>query len=134
MQVFNANTLWRNELIGQSAFSVSRIHKSLTPVHQMYNEWVVITRPEYPNICSGFLLLSITVLGPGDSPPVHRLEDSYLNNHEFDESLIIGLPTIERRPYQMHVKIFRAEHLPKMDFATGSSDPFFVVKFNGMQL
>lgn len=60
IQVYNANTFERNDLIGQYTFSVSRVHRtkqdafdeSLFP-HQVYQKWVVLTNPADPQTAEG---------------------------------------------------------------------------------
>ena len=73
IQVFNANTFTRNDLIGQYSFALSRVHRTRRDVfdeslfnHQVYRKWVVLTHPKKPQIAEGLVMLSVTVLKPGE--------------------------------------------------------------------
>jgi len=57
VEVFTANTFSRNELVGQFAFSMSKVRNQ--PTHEFYQTWVVLMNPAYPGagqVCSSFSL------------------------------------------------------------------------------
>lgn len=139
IECIDANTFFRNELIGRHTFSLKSIRNQTSPQHQIYKKWIVLLNPKFPNEGQGYLQTTITVLGPGDIPPSHVHETEIItspptltNQPTFGEKRnIIGEPIIEkRRGYNFSIKIFRGENLPGFDLA-GLMDPFVVVKFNG---
>ena len=74
VSVFDADAFTRNDLIGSCAFDLQSIY--YRKQHEIYRQWIVLTDNDNPldSGPQGFLELSITVLGPGDKPPVHDLE------------------------------------------------------------
>jgi len=136
IDVFTANTFTRNELIGQFAFSMSKVRNQAT--HEFYQHWVVLMNPAYPGAGQGFLRVSVTVLGPGDVPPSHSHSEIVEDYTSFEalrqatrfgaeQRNIVGAPpTAKRRGYNFQVKVFRAEQLEV------EADTFVAVKFNGV--
>ena len=129
LQVFDANIIMRNTLIGQFSFGIQKVWSQPKPTaHQFYKKWVILTDPEDAYEQMGFILTSVTVLGPGDSPPTH-------GPNEFIEPEVLRAPlglTNTRRGYNMMVKIYRGEEIASDDGSEGGSDPFLSVKFNGI--
>mmetsp|Transcript_19366 Transcript_19366/g.41833 ORF Transcript_19366/g.41833 Transcript_19366/m.41833 type:complete len:1136 (-) Transcript_19366:2569-5976(-) len=136
LQVFDANTFLRNELIGQFSFGLSQVRNQPAPHrHQIYRRWLVLTDPEEPLEEQGYLQVSVTILGPGDVPPAHNRQDDYSvggRTTSMREEKILRNPQVKRRGYNFSVKVFRAEGLPITDTWNKSCDPFVVVKFNGV--
>lgn len=138
IECYNANTFFKNELMGRYTYSLVTVRNQKDPPHQFYRQWVALHTPEASNAPQGFLLASVTVLGPGDTPPTHPHEaekitaPSSVNIDRGERRNIIGTPDVgPRRGYNFAIKVYRAEHLPGLDMG-GSLDPFIVVKFNGM--
>ena len=48
IDVYDANTLFRNKLIGRYAFGLSKIHKQKEVSHQMKDKWTILVDPEQP--------------------------------------------------------------------------------------
>lgn len=140
VQVFNANTFTRNSLIGQYSFGLARVHRTKRDAydismhnHQIYRKWVVISDPKKPQLSQGFVRLTVMVLRPGDQPPSHNTD----YEEKFAEPGSKGFqplmpPRVKRRGYLLTMKAYRGEALPQMDFVSGKSDPFIVIKFNGV--
>ena len=158
MQVFNANTWRRNELIGQYAFSLARVnavekdeYNDVFHEHQLRRQWVALTNPDDPTIGQGFVLATVTVLRAGDRPPSFASDADGLGgggeNNRSDnpvsastaggldparlERQLLRPPTLRRRGYNLTVNIWRAEHFPDL---SGPPTTFIVVKFNGMTM
>ena len=129
VQVFDANVIMRNELIGQFSFGFQKVWSQPKPTeHQYYRKWVILTDPEDAFEQMGYLLCSVTVLGPGDKPPTHI-------EGELPEAEVLRPPPgigTHRRGYNMMVKIYRGEEVPAVDGGAGTSDPFVSFKFNGI--
>eukprot|EP00939_MAST-03C_sp_MAST-3C-sp1_P000430 g430.t1 len=140
VQVFNANTFSRNDLIGQYAFQLSRIHQMKRDHfdaslfnHELYRKWVVLSNPAKPQLQQGFALLSVRVLKSGDSPPTHSSDYGNLYTAENAKGFNpLVPPTIKRTSYSLTLRIYRGQDVPVMDYFANSSDPFIVVKFNGI--
>ena len=140
VQIFNANTFSRNELIGQYAFQLSRIHEMkrdhFDPSlfnHELYRKWVVLSNPAKPQLQQGFLMLSVRVLKPGDSPPTHSADYGQLYAPENSKGFKpLVPPTIKRTSYSLNIRLYRGQNVPVMDYFAKSSDPFVVIKFNGI--
>eukprot|EP00499_Haloplacidia_sp_CaronLabIsolate_P010402 CAMPEP_0196772422 /NCGR_PEP_ID=MMETSP1104-20130614/2224_1 /TAXON_ID=33652 /ORGANISM="Cafeteria sp., Strain Caron Lab Isolate" /LENGTH=856 /DNA_ID=CAMNT_0042142557 /DNA_START=126 /DNA_END=2693 /DNA_ORIENTATION=+ len=130
VQVFEANTFWRNELIGQYTFGFAKVNRQKEHRHQFFRTWVVLTDPNNPAEEQGFVRCTATVLGPGDKPPSH--ESTLVQRDDEEGELILRPPTVRRRGYNLNIKLYRAEGLPDMDPVSGSADPFVSIKFNGM--
>ena len=70
VQVFNANVIFRNELIGQYSYGFKKVWSQPEPSqHQIHRRWVVLINPDDPEDEQGYMLATVTVLGPGDIPP-----------------------------------------------------------------
>ncbi len=126
IEVYDANTLFRNRLIGTYTFGIQKVSNQREIPHQIRNRWVYLINPESPSENVGSLVSTVTVLGPNDIPPA-----SIWSEESALDSMVLDDPEIERRPNQMTIYIHRGEHIPRTDFANNSTDPFVVVKFNG---
>lgn len=124
IQVYNANTFTRNHLIGQYTFSLARIHSAKRDVfdqslhdHQLYRKWVVLTNPKKPQLEQGFLMMSCTVLKPGDVPPTHLSDYGHLYSKEGSKGFSpLSAPKVKRTSYNLKLKVYRGQHIPIMDF------------------
>jgi hypothetical protein len=129
IQVFDANIIMKNELIGQFSFGIQKVWSQPKPTaHQFYKKWIILTDPQDAYEQMGFVLCSVTVLGPGDAPPTHGSE-------EFLEPEVLRSPSglgNTRRGYNMIVKAYRGEEIASDDGSEGGCDPFLSVKFNGI--
>jgi Ca2+-dependent lipid-binding protein len=130
IQVFNANVIFRNELIGQYSYGFKKVWSQPDPSqHQICRRWVVLINPDDPDTEQGYMLATVTVLGPGDTPP--RPKDI-----EEETAEVIRAPTQigkQRRGYNILFRIFRGEHMLKTNFR-GGCDGFISVKFNGISM
>jgi hypothetical protein len=133
IQVYDANIIFRNELLGQFAFQISKVREQQT--HQFYRTWVVLAHPDAPGSPRGFLKCTVTVLGKGDAPPSHRATlvteptlETLRAASKFgaEAKALVTAPQTRRRGYNFIVKVLRAEHLVK------ECDSFLVVRFNGV--
>jgi len=119
VQIFNANTFSRNELIGQYAFQLSRIHEMkrdhFDPSlfnHELYRKWVVLSNPAKPQLQQGFLMLSVRVLKPGDSPPTHSTDYGQLYAPENSKGFKpLVPPTIKRTSYSLNIRLYRGQNV-----------------------
>ncbi len=78
------------------------------------------------------MLCSVTVLGPGDQPPSRSLDERKKDESADDGQLVLTAPAgLKRRGYNLNVRVYRGEDLPKMDYY-GTCDSFVALKFNGV--
>lgn len=77
--------------------------------------------------------VSVTVLHPGEEAKSHEGEDE--DEEQVSEnnlqSMVLLPPSIQTQDWEMEAKIYKAEHLPKMD-TLGSVNPFVKVSFAGV--
>ena len=153
IQVFDANVWRRNVLIGQYAFSLSKInaiekdeYDDAYHDHQLRRQWVALSNPDDPTIGQGFVLATVTVLKAGDVPPsFSSAEDSVAGTSVAGQSdassldpaklerQLLRAPALRRRGYNLTANVWRAEYLPDN---AGKSPPssFVVIKFNGITM
>ena len=130
IQVFNANVVFRNELLGQYSYGIKKVWSQPDPFqHQISTRWVVLIDPESPEVEQGYLLATVTVLGPGDQPPA-------VNSRNYaEEPEVLRAPTQigqSRRGYNLLFRIFRGENILKVQ--RDGCDGFISVKFNGVSM
>jgi hypothetical protein len=129
IQIFNANVIFRNELIGQYSYGFKKVWSQPDPhKHQIHKRWVVLINPDRPEIEQGYMLATITVLGPGDQPPSMKIED-------VTDPEVIRPPTSSiqnRRGYNLLFRIYRGEDALKVQ--RDGVDGFISVKFNGLSM
>ena len=129
VQVFNANVIFRNELIGQYSYGFKKVWSQPEPSqHQIHRRWVVLINPDDPEDEQGYMLATVTVLGPGDIPP--RPKDA-----EDETSEVLRAPIQigkQRRGYNILFRIFRGENMLKVQ--RDGCDGFISVKFNGVSM
>ncbi|GBG34114.1 Synaptotagmin-1 [Hondaea fermentalgiana] len=139
LQVFDANVIFANELIGQFSFGLAKVRNQPPPHrHQVYRRWLMLTDPKNPLEEQGYLQVSVTVLGPGDVPPAHSRQEDYAglvatpHQQTGDAERVLRNPDVRRRGYNFSIKVFRGEDLAVTDPWNNASDPFVVVRFNGL--
>ena len=135
IQLFDANTIVRNELIGQYSYGIEKVWSQKKPRHQFFKRWVTLVSSEDPDMPQGYVLATITVLGPGDSPPHHQPDEEEAAN----VVSIMKTPTIKnRRGYNLAFKVYRGEYIMKHRLQDQGgldampTDAFVSVRFNGL--
>eukprot|EP00004_Rigifila_ramosa_P005707 TRINITY_DN16378_c0_g1_i1.p1 TRINITY_DN16378_c0_g1~~TRINITY_DN16378_c0_g1_i1.p1 ORF type:complete len:1467 (-),score=375.36 TRINITY_DN16378_c0_g1_i1:84-3968(-) len=126
VNVYDANTLGRNELIGNYEFGLGYIYRLKN--HELFRQWIALTdTTDKHEGCQGFLKLSISVMGPGDEQVIHSEDDV----RAADGSEVILLPPkVQQEGHLLMVECHSAEGLPKVD-TTGSVDPFIRISYAG---
>ena len=135
IQLFDANTIVRNELIGQYSYGIEKVWSQTKPRHQFFKRWVTLVSSEDPDMPQGYILATITVLGPGDSPPHHQPDEEEAAH----DVSIMKTPTIKnRRGYNLAFKVYRGENILKHRLQDQGgldalpTDAFVSVRFNGL--
>eukprot|EP01091_Cochliopodium_minus_P016955 TRINITY_DN6513_c0_g1_i1.p1 TRINITY_DN6513_c0_g1~~TRINITY_DN6513_c0_g1_i1.p1 ORF type:complete len:1344 (+),score=430.13 TRINITY_DN6513_c0_g1_i1:61-4092(+) len=134
ISVFDANTFFRNELIGLYEFDVSSVYGRKD--HEVYRKWLGLTDSDNHTGLQGFLQVSVTCLKPGDDAPLH--EEEYDDDEGDSESqdlnsLVLLPPKITLTGYNLIVRIYKAEQLSKMDRVRNTSS-YIGVRFAGNRL
>ncbi|OQR80945.1 myoferlin-like protein [Achlya hypogyna] len=100
--------------------------------HEMYRQWVALVKSagDSEQGIQGYLLLSIAVLGPGDTIPIH---DPATDIKE-DSEMVLMPPRVAQTLHFLVVTVHRAEALPNMDkgvLSAGGIDAYVRVAFAG---
>lgn len=130
-ELWSKNNYLGNDLIGIYSVGLHTLYRNAN--HEFFNCWLTLTSPENPLEAQGYLLVNCFIIGPGDRPPAHSLNDNVNQDvEEEDEEInidamtfeelkayqekkegiqILGKPSIARKTFQLSVYIFKAEHL-----------------------
>jgi hypothetical protein len=139
-EVYSKNRFLGNELIGKYSIGLSTLYKDAN--HEYFNVWLTLASPDDPDESQGYLLVDCFVIGSGDKPPVHSLndktnqdvadedEDVNIDTMKFDELkayqdkkqgiIILGKPSVARKSFQLSVYVFKAENLVDFGSMVGS--------------
>jgi C2 domain len=134
-QVFDANTIRRDELIGGSAVDLQTVYAA--DHHELYKSWVALTDDsgEHQGV-QGYLCFSATVVPDGeDMPPPHADDDDDdidIDNVDLAD-LVLNAPNIQLQQFAISAKIYRGDGIPAMD-RNGKADPFIQVKIGGTRV
>lgn len=133
IDVFDANTIRRNVLIGSASVDLKRVYYE--PGHEMYKKWVaLVDKTGETEGLQGFLQFSCAVVVQGEPLPPPRSEDDEDDNLDLDnldlQSLVLSGPDISVEEYYIFAKIYHADNLPQTD-KNGLADPFLEVKCSG---
>ena len=80
--------------------------------HELYRKWVVLSNPAKPQLQQGFLMLSVRVLKPGDSPPTHSTDYGQLYAPENSKGFKpLVPPTIKRTSYSLNIRLYRGQNV-----------------------
>eukprot|EP01083_Nonionella_stella_P268466 907578_1 len=157
IEVFDADIISRNDLIGTFEFDLSWIYYKKN--HEIYNQWIALANMEEEEEedaddeskedgidgIEGYLKLSITILGTGDEQYIHDEEEELAKEDKLESGMILISPGIEQTPHLLTIKIYEARYLTKTDDdtildkmmkRTGAKnlDPFFYVEYAGVRL
>ena len=154
VQVYDADIITRNDLIGAFEFDLAWIY--YRKHHECYNQWVGLTNTEETEEdeeeesegiegIEGYLKLSITILATGDEQYIHDEEAEAAKEDQLEAGMILISPGIEQTPHLLTIKIYEARALTKTDDDTIFSkiagnvgdqnlDPFFYVEYAGVRL
>eukprot|EP01129_Flabellula_baltica_P015819 TRINITY_DN818_c0_g1_i2.p1 TRINITY_DN818_c0_g1~~TRINITY_DN818_c0_g1_i2.p1 ORF type:complete len:1117 (-),score=284.37 TRINITY_DN818_c0_g1_i2:362-3712(-) len=134
ISVYDANTLFRDEIIGSFELDLAWIHEQ--EGHEVYGQWVALMDPkgEHQGV-QGYLKISCIVLGEGDEPADHEPDDEWQDDPTGDtlQSMVLVPPQIPLENYQLSVKVYRADQLIGMDL-DGNCDPYVVASFAGSRV
>jgi hypothetical protein len=114
--------------IGSFSFDLMSIY--YRDDHEQFRQWIAIVDhinpKKYPGI-QGYILASITVLGPGDTQKIREKDADYPSED------VLMPPAGELVSRQLNVMVGKCEGLPKMDdIGFGSNvQPYVLVEFAG---
>ncbi|KAK3243143.1 hypothetical protein CYMTET_47189 [Cymbomonas tetramitiformis] len=125
-QVFDYKRFTRDLIIGSVDVDLESVYN--LPNHEMWRTWLTLLDPTSRRKGpQGNLLVSVTVLGPGDRPVGHKEEEEEEKeeNAEKQQTAInsaaeLDISTLQPESvklelYQFKLKLFNARHLPRMD-------------------
>ena len=120
-----------NNLIGHFTVDMSFIYK-MNKDHELYRMWIAVTDPnDETSTITGYIKITINVLGPGDKPPVH---DPTKDLKKLDDNGVSKLFTPGRVKMTGHIikfNIYRAEHLAPLDLISNALDSYVKIAFAG---
>ena len=125
-------SILRNEVIGVYSFGIPYVF--LQERHCIQHQWVALSNPEgfkYADV-NGYVKLSLSVQGPGsDQVPLN--EDPDAGQDKLDSKMILMPPQIKTTYYQINMRFYKAEKLPKMD-SMGTIDGYVKLDYLGKTL
>jgi len=128
IEVFDANKIRSNVLIGSFEFDLSRVYYEKH--HELYKQWVALTDVTGDNEgVQGYLQVTLVVLGPADEQFIHEESEAF----ESEGSLLNVMmpPQVETDPHLLKVFVHQLDKLMSMDKLTKSSDPYVMIQFAG---
>ncbi|OQS05760.1 dysferlin [Thraustotheca clavata] len=133
ISVYDSNLIRPNIEIGTYQFDCLSIY--CRHQREVYRQWLALVDHKSKNDkgIQGFLLVSLSIVGPGESFPVHEVvKDNFIKE---GTDLVLIPPTIQQKLNFLVVTVFNAEELPAMDAATfittAGIDAFVRVDFAG---
>lgn len=156
-QVLSKNNFSGNDLIGEYAINLSTLYKNAN--HEYYNVWLCLTNPEFDedaDTTQGYLLVDCFIIGEGDRPPVHSINDKLntdveeddeefsVDNLNFDQLReyqekkmgiqVLGKPSVARKAFQLSCYVFKADGLIDFPGFYQPQKPVFFVSCRSMGL
>jgi hypothetical protein len=123
VSVYDADTFTTSDMIGCYQFDLLGIY--FRQDHELYKQWVALVDPTNDQDAGtqGYLKLSVTVLGPGDTQKVHdavaeRMEELKLEREGGGGGglgKVLLPPQVHQELHFLVVTLYWAEHMQKMD-------------------
>ncbi|KAH9070578.1 hypothetical protein Ae201684P_002935 [Aphanomyces euteiches] len=135
--MYDRNVLRPNAVIGTYQFDLMSIY--CRPRRELYRQWVALV--DYKNKkdkgIQGFLMLSLAIVGPGESFPIHDNTTADPSSLAESPNMLLLPPTVEQSVHFLVVTVYVAEDLPPMDIHSIVSsigiDAFVRVDFGGIK-
>eukprot|EP00744_Colponema_vietnamica_P005269 GILI01007734.1.p1 GENE.GILI01007734.1~~GILI01007734.1.p1 ORF type:complete len:1327 (-),score=328.72 GILI01007734.1:207-4187(-) len=133
IRMMSFQRLRRDLMIGEYSLGLEAIYRRSN--HEMWKQWVALSKPDNPAECMGYVRVSITVIGPGDTMPSHN---PYANDDDDEvqvntmQDMVIAAPQLIRKGMMLKLNIFKGELSERLD-RWGNVNPYVVVRFNGMK-
>ena len=107
--------LMANALIGTFMVDMQYLYK-YNQEHEVYRVWIALFDPNDSGAeIKGYLKVTMSVLGPGDKPTVHDPTKGLKSKDDHGKDKLFSPGGMDRKPYQVKLNIFRAEHLAPLD-------------------
>ncbi|XP_074502030.1 myoferlin isoform X1 [Sebastes fasciatus] len=114
LRVYDSFSLRADSLMGEFKMDVGNIYDESG--HAIMRKWLLLSDPDDSNSgASGYLKVSIFVVGTGDEPPSERRDIS--EEQDDIESNLLLPAGVTMRWATLTLKVFRAEDMPQMDDA-----------------
>eukprot|EP01084_Bolivina_argentea_P309384 535139_1 len=134
INVYDANTIMRNVLIGSYEFDLATVY--FNTYHEIYKQWVgLFDITDQNEGVQGYLRVSLVVLGPNDEQKTHKLLDQEDENESNLLSVLLP-PEIEQTPYLLAISIYECKDLCTSDvgWLSDACDPFAIVEFGSIRI
>lgn len=100
--------------------------------HELYRKFVALNDPtDESGDIKGYVKVSISVMGPGDRPPVHDPSKNLKKKGDAGESKIFSPGRCKMQGHAVKLCIFKAEHLAPLDLLENTIDPYIIASFAG---
>ena len=130
IEILNHNSLFKNDIIGQTQGSTLQIYGEEN--HAILNRWEILTNPKKSfKKPMGFLKYSINFSKSSD--PRANLELQSLDKQKDKKTDLVIPPNIQLKQKQIMIKIFRGEKLVAMD-GSGKADPYVKFYLSGLEI
>ena len=131
LSLYDHNSVAFNAFLGAFSVDAAYIYQ-MNGDHELYRSWVWLTdTTDATEGVKGYLRVTINVLGPGDRPPVHDEKRDLKDKKNNGVSNLFSPGLVDRTEMVVKINIYRAEHLPAMDWYSGKLDPYVKASFAG---
>jgi len=116
LSLYDHNSFAFDSFLGCFTVDVAYIYQ-MNADHELYRKWVVLSdTSDATEGVKGYLRVTINVLGPGDRPPVHDERRDLKDREDNGEEDLFSPGHVDRTEMIIKLDIYRAEHLPPMDW------------------
>lgn len=120
-----------NNLIGTFTCDLSYIYK-MNKDHELYKMWVTMSdMSDETQAINAFVKITISVLGPGDKPPVHDPSKDVNNRNDNGVTRLFTPGRVKLSGHIVKFGLYRAEHLAPLDLISNTVDPYIKIAFAG---
>ncbi|KAL4431869.1 hypothetical protein ABPG74_012681 [Tetrahymena malaccensis] len=128
ISVLDKSSHFVTHIIGSYEIDLTSVYFQLG--HEYFHTWLTLTDPtdevEGP---TGYLYVNLSVLGPGDEPVLHDIENAKKAGSGKEKSLVPQ--KVVQTGHLIEINIYRAENLPCLDNSLDSIDAYVIAKFGG---
>lgn len=120
-----------NNVLGTFSVDIAYIYR-MNHHHELYRMWIALTDPcDEDSDISGYLRVTINVLGPGDKPPFHDPAKNLKNKNDHGINELFMPSRIKLTPHLIKFNVYRAEHLAAIDQPSLDLKPYVKISFAG---
>jgi len=131
LTLLDHESLSTDNVLGTFSVDIAHIY-SMNEHHELYRMWIAMTDPcDEDQEISGYLRVSINVLGPGDKPPFHDPAKNLKNKNDHGINELFMPSRIKLTPHLIKFNVYRAENLAAIDQPSLDLKPYVKISFAG---